>query len=89
MNKQKAIIISLVVLLALSISYVGWDLFERYRNALVFQGYEIALRELVTQAEREECEPVSIFYDEKEVHLINIKCLEQPPSVMEEEMMLE
>ncbi len=77
MNKQKLINISLIVMLVLSFSYVVYDVSMGVRNNLIYSGYEIAIHELISQAENERCEPFSIFYEDKNINLVNVDCLQQ------------
>ena len=81
MSKQKKLIISLSALLILALGYISWDVLGRVRASIFYQGYSQAIHELVLQAKDENCEPIPIFFEEEEVHLINIECLE----IVEEE----
>ncbi len=88
-NKQKTTVVVLVVLLALSVSYVAWDIAGKIRVGLFWQGYELAVREIIREAKNKECRPFSVFTEEERVELINIECLQESTEGMEELMMEE
>ena len=76
MDKQKAIIILLVVLIVLVIGYIGRDLYLGLQQNMLLAGYEIAVEEMISEAKNKECAPFPIFIEDEVVHLINIECLE-------------
>jgi len=75
-SKQKILIICLIVLLLLAFSYISWQLLIRVRNAVFLQGYTLAIEQIITEAEKEGCQPFPIFSEEKVIHLMNTECLE-------------
>jgi hypothetical protein len=77
LKREKVIIFVLVTLLVLSLSYVAFDFALKVRNRVVFQGYKQAISEIITEAEKESCEPIRIYFEEKEVYIVNAECLEE------------
>jgi hypothetical protein len=76
-KREKVIIFVLVALLVLSLSYVAFDFAKKIRNRVIFQGYKQAISEIITEAEKEGCEPIRIYFEEKEVYIVNAECLEE------------
>ncbi len=83
-NKGQVKKILLILFIILLSSYVLWDMSLRVVNYFRMQGYEIAVMEMVRQAENEECAPFSIFTGEKNISLINISCLQEGEDVQGE-----
>ena len=77
MEKQKILIIVLIIIVIGLSSYFAVDLFGKYKNDVMLQGYSLAIGELMTSAENENCEPFSVYYDNKTINLINVSCLQQ------------
>ena len=75
MNKQKILIISLIVLLVIFLSYFIYDMLNKQRNILLLEGYTMAVNELISSAENESCDIFSVYAGEKSVNLINVDCL--------------
>ncbi|MEK7519362.1 MAG: hypothetical protein AAB565_01045 [Patescibacteria group bacterium] len=75
MNKQKVLIIFLIILLLVALSYISWQNWIKIRNSIFLSGYSSAIQALITTAENEKCETFPVFLDEKTVNLINVKCL--------------
>jgi hypothetical protein len=75
----------LVLWLVFSIGYIVRDQFLRYHLTRVNQAFQAGVSDSVNKliAQSEECEPISVFADEKEVNLIAIECL-QPPTTEED-----
>jgi hypothetical protein len=78
MEKQKILIVILLAIVIVLVSYFSVGLFAKYKNNIRFEGYSIAIKELIKSAENEKCEPFSVFLDDKIVNLINVDCLSQP-----------
>jgi hypothetical protein len=72
-NVKKTLIVVVIVFLA---GYVIYDVSLKVISGFRLQGYQIAVQELVKQAENEECYPFEIFTGEKRINLINIDCLQ-------------
>jgi len=87
MDKKNIIIVLLAVMLFLVFVYIGRDVYWGMKQNLMFQGYAVAIEEMIEQAKNEDCDPFPIFLEEKEVHLINIDCLQQEEPMPEEGMM--
>ncbi len=83
MNRQIILKVSLIVVFALLFLYFAWDVSLKVRNSLLFQGYGIAISELVTVAEDPQCQPFPVFVDGRTIYLINVECLEQPRDLLE------
>ncbi len=74
-NKQKTIKTALIVLVILLVLYVATDIAQRIRDRIVFQGYSLAIQQLVELAEN--CEPFDVRTEDKTIFLINIECLQE------------
>jgi len=86
-NIKKVLIGLIIVFLA---GYVIYDVSLKLVSGFRLQGYQIAVQEIVAQAENEECYPFEIFLGEKKVSLINVNCLQaQGGEMVEEEAVLE
>ena len=85
MNIQKYPIkkILIIIFAVLIIAYVIWDISVKLVNYLRLQGYEIAIMEMVREAENKECAPFGIFVEDKTINLINIDCLETADNTQE------
>lgn len=75
-KKENILTILLAFLLIAASSYILWDVFSKTKERHIRHGYILAVSEIMKEAEKEGCEPFSIFQDEKEIFLINIECLE-------------
>lgn len=75
MNKQKILIISLIIIVLALATYFVIDMFGKYKNSVLLQGYSVAVQELMTSAENENCEPFSVYFENKTINLINVDCL--------------
>lgn len=75
---QKPLLFVMVVIL---FSYIGWGMANEKVSEVVnearFDGYSIAISELVDAAENENCNPFPVNFKDKKVTLINIDCLIQ------------
>jgi hypothetical protein len=78
-TKQNIAVTALIVLLILSVSYVARDVAIKHQNTVLLQGYQLAVKNLVIQAKNDECQPVPLFFNDEEVTVINIECLQQQP----------
>ncbi len=67
----------LTLFIAFLACYVLSDLAGKTVNSIRLQGYTMAVKEMIKQAENEECFPFNIFSGEKNVELINVDCLQQ------------
>lgn len=76
MEKQKLLIIVLIVLVLALSSYFAFDFFGKYKQKLVFQGYYIAIDEVMNSANNENCEPFSVYYGNDTINLVKLDCLE-------------
>ncbi|MBU3965303.1 hypothetical protein KJ695_01095 [Patescibacteria group bacterium] len=67
-----------------SLIYIPWDFWKHFKNEQLTQAYQMGkadtINQAIKQAENEKCEPFSIYSDEKQIQLINVKCLKQPES---------
>jgi hypothetical protein len=79
-TKKNIVTTFLIILLVLSVSYVARDMAIKYQNTVLWQGYQSAVRDLVIQAKNEECQPVPLLFNDEEVTVINIECLQQQPA---------
>lgn len=78
MAREKFLIILLSLLLVLSLSYIIISKsFLKIKNSLLIAGYSSAVEKLISESENEKCEPFPVFWGEKTVYLINVKCLEK------------
>ena len=75
LNKKSIAVSVGVVLLVLSLGYVIWDLYNKTRISLFNSGYAQAVSDMIDQAENEQCAPFPIFFEERQVQLINVQCL--------------
>lgn len=71
----------LVLWVIFSVGYIGWNMWSNYRNQLgnraYLQGVTDTVNGLIKEAEKEGCQPVSIYnqQEEKEIKVINTKCV--------------
>ena len=71
----------LILWVIFSVGYIGWNLWNNYRNQLgnqaYLQGVTDTVNGLIKEAEKDGCQPVSVYnqQDKKEIKLINIKCV--------------
>ncbi len=70
---KKALLVVFAVLVGV---YVVWDISVRVVTYFRLQGYEIAVMEVIRQAENEDCEPFGIYVGEKTLNLIDVACLQ-------------
>ena len=83
LDKRKVLKVSLILAFILLFSYFAWDMSLKVRNSFLFQGYGIAISELMVAAEDPQCQPFPVLVNEKTVYLIIIECLNQPQDVSE------
>ncbi len=76
-DKQKLVIIILIVLVIALASYFAVDYFDNYKREMSLQGYYAAIEEVMNSAKNEKCEPFSVYYGEETINLINMECLNQ------------
>jgi hypothetical protein len=79
---KKFILSSLLGLYILfSIAYIGLDFYndfkQNYIDASYNQGRRATVEQVITQAEQSQCQPFSVFLDEKKVQLYNAACLQK------------
>lgn len=82
-NSLKKII--MVFIIACLGAYVAWDVSVRIVNRFRLQGYKMAVVEMIMKAENENCEPFSVFAEEKRVNLINIACFQNMGDIEDSE----
>ena len=73
-NQVKKIII--IILIAFFALYFLWDISVKAANSFRSQGYELAIMQMMDQAENENCLPFDIYMGDKEISLINVECLQ-------------
>lgn len=73
--------IILCVWIILSVVYIGYDLWSDFRTKAINQAYLAGKNDTISQlfkeAERPECQPISVYNNEKQIQLINVTCLKQ------------
>lgn len=78
---KKVITVLIIVWIVFTLIYIPWDFWNHFKNEQLTQAYNLGKSDTVNaaikQAENEKCEPFSIYNNEKQVQLINIKCLSQ------------
>ena len=79
---KKTISMLLAVLwIIFSAVYIAWDRWNHFKNEKLAQAYQLGktdtVNQAIKQAENEKCEPFSIYNNDKQAQLINIKCLKQ------------
>ena len=75
---KKIIVIILIVFFSL---YFLRDISVKAANSFRLQGYELAVMQIIDQAENEDCLPFNIFMNNKEISLMNTECLQMTDSV--------
>jgi len=80
LNKRQVVIYLLTLWFIVSLGYLSWNYFVKSRQALLLEGYTVAIRDLVDQSEKG-CDPFQIFFGEKAITLINYDCLSAEPSL--------
>lgn len=71
-NIKRYLIFLLVVFLA---TYVLWDISVKFANHFRSQGYEIAIRDMIEEASKEDCKIFDVYAGNKKIELINVDCL--------------
>ena len=65
---------------AFSIIYISWDIYNdvivNMYNKGFLQGKAFAINSLIQETEKEDCQPIPIFNDQKKVYVINVECLQ-------------
>lgn len=79
MNKQKILIIVLIIIVIAFSIYTAKNIFTSYAQSTFDvgynKGYVDAVNEVIKSGEKESCEPFSVYNNEKEINLINVDCL--------------
>ena len=76
LEKNRIKKISIIIFVAILSLYFIWDISVETVNRFRFQGYELAVMQIVDQAENEDCLPFNVFMGNREVDLINMECLQ-------------
>ncbi len=84
-NRQKAAIIFMGILLILALAYIGLDAYQESRQQeqlSIFQqgaqfGFEQAVTQIVQQASA--CQSVPLYVENTTINVIAVECLQQPP----------
>lgn len=79
----KTIIIALAsAWIIFSLVYIPWDFWKHFKNEQLKRAYNLGrtdtINQAIKQAENEKCKPFSVYGNEKQAQLINVKCLKQP-----------
>lgn len=81
LSKKFVLKLLLILWLIFSAGYIAWNIWGNIRDKLLTQAYlqgvNDTVNNLITEAEKTECQPISIFNKEakKEIQVINIKCI--------------
>lgn len=80
-NRRVAARGAVILWLVFSAVYIGWDLWNDFKNnylaAAFLAGKEETVNSLIKQAENEQCQPFNVFSGEKTIGLINVACLKK------------
>lgn len=76
-NKTRWAILLLSIWLVVSLVYIGWQVVNRFQVDQFWQGYGVAVSDLMDRAEAEDCSPFPVFMEDRQVYLINIACLDE------------
>lgn len=78
----------LLIYMIASLVYIGWTGWENFKIRYIQQSFEqgrqATIEQLITQAENEECQPFSVYTEQKEIQLINTACLQQAETTTEQ-----
>lgn len=78
-SSKTALKLAIILWMVFSIGYICWDVWNDFKVKSVSQAYQTGRNEtvnqLISQAENKECQPFSVFTDQKQIQLINIVCL--------------
>lgn len=71
--------VSLLLFIVFALIYIGYDLYSdfkaKYINQSYLSGKTDVISMIIKEAEKPECQPVSVYNEQKTVQLININCL--------------
>lgn len=78
-NRQKIIIISLIIILALAIGYIGYNFYQKQRAALYYSGAQAGYQEAIVQIMQKAatCEQIPLYAGNATINLIAVECLQQ------------
>lgn len=76
-DKQKSIIVLLIILIVLVVGYIGRDLYLGMQQNMLYRGYEVAVQDMMNEAQNEHCAPFPVFVEDDVVYLIDVDCLEE------------
>jgi len=76
-NKTRWAILLLSIWLVISLVYIGWQVVNRFQVDQFWQGYGVAVKDLMDRAESEDCSPFPVFMEDRQVYLINVDCLSE------------
>lgn len=66
----------------LSIVYIGYDVWSDFKTNTINQAYLAGKNDTISQlfkeAEKPECQPITVTNNEKQIQVINVACLQQP-----------
>lgn len=76
---KKIVVILATVWIVFTLVYVPWDLWNHFKTEQLNQAYNLGKADTINDAMRraDKCEPFSIFSNDKEAQVINMKCLSQ------------
>lgn len=78
-SSKTALKLAIILWLVFSIGYMCWDIWSDFKIKSINQAYQTGrtdtVSQLITQAENKECQPFSVFSDQKQIQLINTACL--------------
>ena len=72
--------IVLYVWVILSVVYIGYNFWQKMVNNYYLAGKVDTINSLIKEAEKPECQPFSVYTNDKQIQLINVACLKQPQS---------
>ena len=78
LSKKTILYFIVFVWILFSMVYIINDIWSDFKNTRILNAYEQGRIETINQLvrETEDCQPVSIFNEEKQIQLINTDCLE-------------
>lgn len=81
-SRKTITITMLSVWLIFSLVYIPYDFWKHFKNEQLSNAYNQGridtINQAIKQAENEKCEPFSIYSDDKQIQVVNVKCLKQP-----------
>ena len=85
-NSGKILHIVLIVWLIFATLYVVYGEYNRLNNIVAARAYNAGISEAVTQIinESQKCQPVPINVGDMSATIINLECLQQPATAVEE-----